>query len=198
MIKHRNKLEIITQMANHEGMIVENSDKCGDDCFYLPNSTRLSSANMSKYRYRLSLQANVYSGKLYYLMLLLPNLVTGAHFGVTSYLSGLTRMFQLKQNTRHKRRLLRGIDGAPENVNFISLGMLNHTIVCELHDGRINEVQQHRLPPDPSHYWLTDGTFSVMEGWLCHDGYPGCATVWDLIDYLRTKFSKADAYKEKE
>eukprot|EP00966_Prymnesium_polylepis_P092292 2136862-Prymnesium_polylepis.1 len=146
-------------MANHEGMIVENCDKCGDDCFHIPNSLRASSANMSKYKYRLSLQANVYSGTLYHLMLLLPNLITGADFGVTSYLSGLTRMFQLKQITRHKRRLLRGMDGGPENVTFIGLGM-NQTLVHELHDGSINEVQQHRLLPDHSHHWTTDGLFS--------------------------------------
>ena len=88
MLKQRRRLEQITQMAGHENMIVENSDKCGDSCFYLPNSSRTSSANQSKYKYRLSLQANVYAGKLFHLMLLLPNLTTGADFGITSFLSG--------------------------------------------------------------------------------------------------------------
>ena len=36
MIKQRRKQDSIIQMATHEQMIVENSDKCGDDCFYLP------------------------------------------------------------------------------------------------------------------------------------------------------------------
>ena len=58
MYAQRQKLEQITQMAGHERLIVENSDKCGDDCFYLPNSSRASSANMGKYKFRLSLQAN--------------------------------------------------------------------------------------------------------------------------------------------
>jgi hypothetical protein len=52
--------------------------------------------------------------------------------------------------------------------------------------------------PTHSHHWITDGTFSVMEGWLCHDGFPGCATIWDLIDFLRSQFAKADGYKDKE
>ena len=58
-------------------------------------------------------------------------------------------------------------------------------------------MQQSRLEPDHSHHWLTDGTFSVMEGWLCHDGFPGCPTIWDLIDYLRSKFAAAERYKDK-
>jgi hypothetical protein len=197
MIKQRRKQDSIIQMATHEQMIVENSDKCGDDCFYLPNASRASSRNVSKYKYRLSLQANVYAGKLFHLMLLLPNLVTGADFGVTARLSGLVRMFKLGQITSGKRRLLSGMDGGSENVNFVGLGM-NSTLVKELHEGSITEVQQHRLPPDHSHHWITDGTFSVMEGWLCHDGFPGCATIWDLIDYLRSQFAKANGYKDKE
>ena len=180
-----------------QGVTVENADKCGDECFFEPASARASSANMSKYKYRLSLQANVYAGKLYHLMLLLPNLTTGADFGITSFLSGLVRMFQLGEITPSKRRLLRGMDGGSENVNFVGLAM-NSTLVHELHTGSITEIQQHRLPPDHSHYWLTDGTFSVMEGWLCHDGFPGCATVWDLIDYLRSQFAKAANFKDKE
>ena len=137
-MKQRRKLEQITQMAGHEGVIVENSDKCGDDCFYLPNSSRASSANMSKYKYRLSLQANVYAGKLYHLMLLLPNLTTGADFGITSFLSGLVRLIQLGEVTAAKRRLLRGMDGGSENVNFAGLA-INSTLVKELHEGSITE-----------------------------------------------------------
>ena len=75
---------------------------------------------MSKYKYRLSLQANVYAGKLYHLMLLLPNLTTGADFGITSFLSGLVRMFQLGEITSSKRRMMRGNDGGSEYVNFVS------------------------------------------------------------------------------
>ena len=197
MLKQRASMDQMTQLAGHEGYIVENSDKCGDDCLYLPNSNRASSSNMSKYKYRLALQANVYAGKLFHLTLLLPNLVTGADFGVTSFLSGLARMFQLGEVTPQKRRLMRGMDGGSENVNFVGLGM-NSTIVKELHKGSINTVQQHRLVPDHSHHWLTDGTFSVIEGWLCHDGFPGCATIWDLIEYLRSKFATAANYKDKE
>jgi hypothetical protein len=155
MLGQRRKQEQITQMAGHEGVIVENSDKCGDDCLYLPNSSRASSANMSKYKYRLSLQANVYANKLYqHLELLLPNLTTGADFGITSFLFGLVRMFQLGEITADKRRLLRGFDGGSENVNYAGLA-LNSTLVKELREGSINEVQQNRMPPDHSHYYLT-------------------------------------------
>ena len=119
-------------MAGHEGIIVENSDKCGDDCFYLPNSSRASSANMGKYQDRLSLQANVYASKLDHLTLLLPNLKTGADFGVTSFLSGLVRMFQLGEVTSSTRRLLRGMDGG-RHVHVWWLGRQHeqrHKHVC--------------------------------------------------------------------
>ena len=213
----RRKMDQFASMAHHEGFVVENSDKCGDDCLYLPNTSRLASANQSKYKYRLSLQANVYAGKLYHLCLLLPNLMTGADFGVTSFLAGvsvvhiqclmhathacatysqlpqpshclnprtastyahvgLVRMFQLGEVTNRSRKILRGMDGGSENVNFTGLGM-NSLLVKELHRGSITCIQQHRLPPDHSHHWLTDGTFSVIEGWCCHDGFAGCATV---------------------
>ena len=88
MMAQRRKMDQFASMAHHEGFVVENSDKCGDDCLYLPNSSRLASANQSKYKYRLSLQANVYAGKLYHLCLLLPSLITGADFGITSFLAG--------------------------------------------------------------------------------------------------------------
>ena len=47
MYAQRRKLEQITQSACNEHLLVENSDKCGDDCLYLPNSSRSSSANVS-------------------------------------------------------------------------------------------------------------------------------------------------------
>ena len=90
-------MDQFASMAHHEGFVVENSDKCGDDCIHLPNSSRLASANQSKYKYRLSLQANVYAGKLYHLCFLLPNLITGADFGVTSFLAGIS--LSLDSNT---------------------------------------------------------------------------------------------------
>ena len=86
--------------------------------------------------------SNVYASKLYHLMLLLPNLTTGADFGITSFLSGLVRMFQLGEVPANKRRLLLGMDGGSGSVNFASLGM-NSTLVNELHEGSIEEVQQH-------------------------------------------------------
>jgi hypothetical protein len=196
MYRQRAELERITQMSAHEGCVVENSDKCGDHCLYAPASARASSANVSKYRYRLSLQANVYAGKLFNLMFLLPNLKTGADFGISSFLAGFCRMFQLGEVTNQTRRLLRGMDGGSENINFAGLGM-NSLLVKELHEGSITEVQQHRLPPDHSHTFWTDGTFSVIEGFLTHDGFPGCATVWDMIAYLRRKFAGAEKYLDK-
>ena len=54
-----------------------------------------------------------------------------------------------------------------------------------------------RLPPDHSHHYLTDGAFSVIEGWLTGNGFAGCHTVWDLIKFLRGKFSTASNYSNK-
>ena len=92
------------------------------------------------------------------------------------WMIGLVRMFKLGAVTSRSRKILRGMDGGSENVNFVGLGM-NSLLVKELHKGSITSIQQHRLPPDHSHHWLTDGTFSVIEGWCCHDGFAGCPTV---------------------
>lgn len=194
MLKQRAVLESIIQKSNHEKYLVENSDKCGDQCLYLPSSARVSSKNVGKFRYRVSLQANVYAGKLFHLSILLPNLVTGENFGITSFLSGLVSMIQLKQVTRDTRFFMRGVDGGSENVNHASLGV-NAFLV---HHRRFDVVQQHRLPPSHSHIHLTDGTFSVIEEWLTGNGFGGCNTLSELIEYLRRKFSKAKNYANKK
>ena len=84
MFTQRRCLERMIQLAGNEGFLVEASDKCGDSCLYLPADMRISSDNVGKYKYRLSLQANVYAGKLFHLSFLLPSLVTGQNFGMTS------------------------------------------------------------------------------------------------------------------
>lgn len=194
MMKQRAVLESIIQKSNHEKFLVENSDKCGDQCLYLPSSNRVSSENVSKYRYRISLQANVYAGKLFHLSILLPNLITGENFGITSFLSGLVSMIQLKEVTPSTRFFMRGVDGGSENVNHASLGM-NAFLV---HHHRFDVVQQHRLPPSHSHIHLTDGTFSVIEQWLTGNGFAGCKSLAELITYLRLKFAKAKNYANKK
>ena len=111
MYRQRNKLEIITQMATNERYTVENSDKCGDGCLYLPsNGHRVSGANTSLWQFRVSLQANVFSKKLFHLTLLFSNLRTGADFGITSYVTGLCRLIDLKLLTSANTRLMRGCE----------------------------------------------------------------------------------------
>lgn len=194
MMDQRAALERITQKSMHERFLVENSDKCGDHCLYLPSSARVSSENAGKYRYRISLQANVYAGKLFHLSILLPNLVTGENFGITSFLCGLVSMIQLQEVTTKTRFFMRGVDGGSENMNHASLGM-NAFLV---HSRRFDVVQQHRLPPSHSHIYLTDGTFSVIEQWLTGPGFAGCNTLPELILYLKDKFSKAKQYADKK
>ena len=62
---------------------------------------------------------------------------------------------------------------------------------------RFDVIQQTRLPPSHSHHWLTDGLFPVIEGWLTGKGYAGCATLAELVAYLKMRFSRADNYKSK-
>lgn len=193
MMRQRAVLEMITQKSMNEKFLIENSDKCGDHCLYLPSSARASSENVNKYRYRVALQANVYAGKLFHLSILMPNLVTGKNFGITSFLCGLVSMIQLGEVTPATRFFMRGVDGGSENVNHASLGM-NAFLV---HSRRFDVVQQHRLPPSHSHIYLTDGTFSVIEGWLTGPGFAGCSTLPELINYLHQKFSKAKQYSNK-
>ena len=57
------------------------------------------------------------------------------------------------------------------------------------------QVGQNRLPPDHSHTWQCDGLFSVIEGWLEHEGFKGTRTVSELIEFLRLRFSQATASK---
>lgn len=194
MLRQRAVLESIIQKSSHEKYLVENADKCGDQCLYLPSSNRVSSDNTGKYRYRVSLQANVYAGKLFHLSILLPNLITGENFGMTCFLSGLVSMIKLKEVTTQTRCFMRGVDGGSENVNHASLG-LNAFLV---HHRRFDIVQQHRLPPSHSHIHLTDGTFSVIEHWLTGNGFAGCHTLAELISYLRRKFATAHNYSDKK
>lgn len=52
------------------------------------------------------------------------------------------------------------------------------------------------LPPDHSHVWHTDGLFSVIEGWLTHEGFAGCRTISELVTFLTTKFAAAEKYAD--
>ena len=216
MYMQRNKLEIITQMATNERYSVENSDKCGDGSLHLPsNGHRVSSANTSLWQFRVSLQANVFAKKLFHLTLLFPNLRTGANFGITSYVTGLCRLIDLKLLTSANTKLMRGceqhnpnpcalipvcthspsrhlaVDGDSGNVCNVGLAF-NCTLV------KLTKVtlQQHRLPPDHSHTWHTDGLFSVIEGWLQHEGFRGCASVSELVLFLRRKFAASPSYHD--
>ena len=136
----------------------------------------------------------MHSGQLINIFLLLPNLISGGDFGLTSFLVGMYRMFHLGLMTPEKKSFMRGVDGGSENVNKTTLAMNNLLVKLGIFDC----IQQHRLPPDHSHRWTTDGLFSVIEGWLTKDGFKGCKTVWELIEYLRAQFAKADGYKDKQ
>lgn len=191
--KQRDCLDLLINEGSGNFRLVEAADKCGDECLFLPASQRASSANTSRYKYRVSVQANCFVGKLFQLNVLLPNLTTGANFGMTSSILGLARLIQSREITPQHRRYLRSNDGGSENCNFASLA-LNSTLVKE----RVfDEVVMTRLPPDHSHHYLTDGAFSVIEGWLTGNGFAGCHTVWDLIKFLRGKFSTASNYSNK-
>ena len=126
--------------------------------------------------------------------MLLPSLVTGGDFGLTSFGLGMYRMFSLGLMTPQKKMFMRGVDGGSENVNVTTLALNN--LLVKL--GIFKSIQQHRLPPDHSHRWTTDGLFSVLEGWLTKDGFKGCKSVWEIVEYLRSQFAKADGYKEKQ
>ena len=196
MMSQRNLMERIIQMAlsGNKETLVENSDKCGDSCIYIPADYRVNADNVGNFKYRLSLQANVYAGKLYHLSLLLPNLTTGANFGIQSMLNGLVSVIRLGEVTPAMRTFLRGIDGGSENDNLFTLAVNSMLVKV----GRFDVVQQTRLPPSHSHHWLTDGLFSTIEGWMTGTGFPGCATLSELIAYLRKRFSRAANYKSKQ
>ena len=195
MLQQRACMERIVQMsiAGNQEVLVENGDKCGDECLFLPADYRTNADNVGKYRFRVALQANVYAGKLFHLSLLLPHLVTGSNFGIQSMLNGLVAMVKLGEVGPVCRKFLRGVDGGSENNNLASLAM-NSMLV---HVRRFDIVQQTRLPPSHSHHWLTDGLFSTIEGWMTGKGFHGCATLQELVEYLQMRFSQAKSYSSK-
>jgi hypothetical protein len=194
MLSQRAVLEQITQFAHHESFIVCNSDKCGDGCLHAPcgPGNRVSSSNVGLYRFKLALQADVFASKLFHLTLLLPNLKGGADFGITAYFTGLVRLAKLGMLGGDKSKFMRGFDGDSGNVCAVGLAF-NCTLI---HHRRANVMQQHRLPPDHSHTWHTDGLFSVIEGWLTHEGFRGAYTISQLVSFLRTQFSQSPAYHD--
>ena len=195
MYKQRIILEKMTQSATHERKVVCNSDKCGDGSLHMPcgPGVRPSSANVGLWKFKLSLQADVFASKLLHLTFLLPNLRNGADFSLTGYFTGLVRMSKLGHLGSLKSQFLRGFDGDSGNVCLVGLAF-NVTLIGHR---RANNMLQHRLPPDHSHTWHTDGLFSVIEGWLTHEGFAGCYTISQLIAFLRAKFAAADAYKDR-
>ena len=196
MLRQRRVIERLTQMALNEFILVENSDKCGDECLHLPTGGgRITSGNASLYKYRLSLQANVFSAKLFHLTLLLPGLSTGANFGITCFITGVCQMVRTGTLLGTETSIYRGFDGDSANVCLCGLAFNCSTI--HRRSWNFNLLQQHRLPPDHSHVWQTDGLFSVVEGWLNHEGFTGGArTVSHLVQFLRQKFANSNAYKE--
>ena len=195
MLTQRAKFERMLQLSGNAGYVVLVSDKCGDSCLYLPAEGRVAADNAGRYRYRISLQADVYAGKLYHLSILLPNLTTGANFGITSMLTGLVRMIQLGEVTDETRQFERGNDGGSEYVALAGLAM-NSTLVGK-GVRRFDNLVQNRLPPGHSHHWLTDGTFSVIEGWTTGPGFAGCSTLPELVTFLYKKFASAKSFKDK-
>ena len=117
MLRQRRVIERLTQMALNEFILVENSDKCGDECLHLPTGGgRITSGNASLYKYRLSLQANVFSAKLFHLTLLLPGLSTGANFGITCFITGVCQMVRTGTLLGTETSIYRGFDGDSANV----------------------------------------------------------------------------------
>lgn len=195
MLRQRKCMERIVQMsiAGNKEVLVENGDKCGDECLFIPADYRTNADNVSLYKFRVALQANVYAGKLFHLSLLLPHLVTGANFGIQSMLNGLVAMVKLGEVGPTCRQFLRGVDGGSENNNLASLAMNSMLVKVR----RFDVVQQIRLPPSHSHHWLTDGLFSTIEGWMTGQGFAGCATLPELVEYLTKRFSQASGYASK-
>ena len=83
MNEQRRRMDQIIQMCNHESIVVENSDKCGDSCLNVPRFYRAGSSNIGLYQYKIALQANVYAGALYFCIS--PFL----HFNLLSFLCTL-------------------------------------------------------------------------------------------------------------
>ena len=85
------------------------------------------------------------------------------------------------------------VDGDSANICIVGLAM--NCVLCNLLK---TTVQQHRLPPDHSHTWHTDGMFAAIEGWLTHAGFKGCHTVSEMVVFLQTMFARSDAYKHQK
>ena len=89
--------------------------------------------------------------------------------------------------------LIHVVDGDSANICKVGLAM-NCFIVHLLK----NQLQQHRLPPDHSHTWQTDGFFATVEGWLTSEGFRGCRTISELVTFLKMRFASSKAYRDQK
>eukprot|EP00965_Chrysotila_dentata_P098801 3266985-Pleurochrysis_carterae.AAC.1 len=155
---------------------VTQSDKCGDDSLYLPcGGGRLSSANQSRYTYRVSLQDSHIFGKLWELTLILPMLKTGANFGAATFLTSIIRLMRNNELQSEKRRLVRATDvrfasahrsalPSPQQCTrrlVVIAGRVRKCFFCDacapcyarvlVHRGVFDDIVWARLPPDHTH-----------------------------------------------
>ena len=134
----------------------EQDDKCGDSCLYLPGSGRINSNNTGKYSYHVSLQANMFPGKLINGYILLPSLRTGANFGATSFLYSICNAIKAGMITSETKMLYRGSDSGSENVGFTM-----HGVHINLVRATKKDLIWARLPPNHSHDYC-DRWFSAV------------------------------------
>jgi hypothetical protein len=164
----------------------EQADKCGDSCLYLPGSGRINSSNAGKYSYHVSLQANIFPGKLINGYLLLPSLRTGANFGATSFLYSICNAIKAGMITRETKSLYRGSDGGSENVGFTM-----HGVHINLVRATQKDLVWARLPPDHSHDYC-DRWFSAVEGFVKDAYAKGVNTLGQLLRLLAEKHTGSE------
>eukprot|EP00965_Chrysotila_dentata_P256950 6212728-Pleurochrysis_carterae.AAC.1 len=151
-----------------------------------------TASSASRYKYRTSVQANLWMSTLLRYSLVPPCLQTGANFGLTSFFASLVRIEELG---KLGDTIYRQTDGGSDNDAIIT--QVFHWFL--VHMGVVNKVVWIRLKSKHSHNFA-DRTFSMIQAKLWGKngkGGKGCASPWDFAqivdEALRTQLGATES-----
>jgi len=157
-------------------------DKCGSAFIHLPAPVggREASDDANRWKYRIGLQANLFTGGLLRLSIVPPCLRTGANFGCSAFLSSL---YEMECVGKLGEVIIRLTDSGPDNDALVT-----QEFNCSLiHYGVCQKLIWIRLEPKHSHN-LADRVHSMVKEIIkprsgAHSS-GGCAAPWDLYDTI--------------
>ena len=156
-------------------------DKCGSIFCQLPSPEggRESGQMASRYKYRTSLQGNLFVGALHRISVVPPNLQTGANFGCSAHLGGL---YEMSSRGKLGSEGLRCTDSGPDNDALVT--HCYHW--CLIHFGVLQKLTWIRLKAKHSHNLADRVNSMIKETIWPRSGADrgGVQAPWDLEDVV--------------